>query len=131
MGDPIGREASGGCGCSNFGHSCYGGMGKRASTDDPYNTNEVVLQNGYQDLEENPAFVFTGPRSSFSPKAKMNQQQYDNLSRLIRQWSSCSGLNIINASQTRDTTILNDICNKLFQKSDQGISSYLKNPEKG
>ncbi|KAJ8937468.1 hypothetical protein NQ314_011857 [Rhamnusium bicolor] len=74
-------------GCVNFGHSCYGGMGKRAS--DLIDTNEEVLQN-FQE-EENPAFVFTGPRSSYKPKPsqRLTQQQYDNnISRVIRQWVS-------------------------------------------
>ncbi|XP_019880532.1 uncharacterized protein LOC109608532 [Aethina tumida] len=73
-------------GCANFGHSCYGGMGKRASTGDLYDTNEEVLQNGFQDAEENPAFVFTGPRSSYQPKPKLTPQQYDNISRIIKSW---------------------------------------------
>lgn len=68
----------------NFGHSCYGGMGKRAS--DLIDTNEEVLQN-VEDVEENPAFVFTGPRSSYKPKPdRLTQQQYDNISRIVRQW---------------------------------------------
>lgn len=73
-------------GCANFGHSCYGGMGKRASNGDLYDTNEEVLQNGFQDAEENPAFVFTGPRSSYQPKPKLTPQQYDNISRIIKSW---------------------------------------------
>lgn len=71
-------------GCANFGHSCYGGMGKRAS--DLLETNEEVGPS-YQD-EENPAFVFTGPRSSFKPNSsqRLTKQQYDAISRIIRQW---------------------------------------------
>ncbi|KAJ8955009.1 hypothetical protein NQ318_000441 [Aromia moschata] len=71
-------------GCMNFGHSCYGGMGKRAS--ELVDTNEEVLQDIQED--ENPALVFTGPRSSYKPKLsqRLTQQQYDNISRVIRQW---------------------------------------------
>lgn len=59
-------------------------MGKRAS--DLIDTNEEVIQN-VEDVDENPAFVFTGPRSSYKPKPdRLTQQQYDNISRVIRQW---------------------------------------------
>ncbi|KAJ8983201.1 hypothetical protein NQ317_016422 [Molorchus minor] len=59
-------------------------MGKRAS--DLADTNEEILQD--IQLEENPAFIFTGPRSSYKPKPpqRLTQQQYDNISRIIRQW---------------------------------------------
>ncbi|KAJ3664488.1 hypothetical protein Zmor_000051 [Zophobas morio] len=71
-------------GCATFGHSCYGGMGKRAS--DLLDNNEEILQDVQND--ENPAFVFTGPRSEYKPERppKLTPQQYDNISRVIRQW---------------------------------------------
>jgi hypothetical protein len=71
-------------GCATFGHSCYGGMGKRAS--ELMENNEEILQDVQG--EENPAFVFTGPRSEYKPERppKLSPQQYDTISRVIRQW---------------------------------------------
>ncbi|XP_044259394.1 neuropeptide CCHamide-2 [Tribolium madens] len=71
-------------GCAAFGHSCYGGTGKR-SREAPEN-NEEILQDVQS--EENPAFVFTGPRSEYRPERppKLTPEQYDNISRVIRQW---------------------------------------------
>ncbi|NP_001280509.1 hypothetical protein precursor [Tribolium castaneum] len=66
-------------GCATFGHSCYGGMGKRTE-----NNNEELLQDVQS--EENPAFVFTGPRSE--NQQKLTPEQYDNISRVIRQWDT-------------------------------------------
>lgn len=40
-------------GCASFGHSCYGGIGKRAET------NEEIMQNNMQDTEDT-AYVFSG-----------------------------------------------------------------------
>lgn len=80
-------------GCATFGHSCYGGMGKRAS-ELIENPEEI-----FQDVqgEENPAFVFTGPRSEYKPERppKLTPQQYDNISRVIRQWVSNSARYIV------------------------------------
>lgn len=68
-------------GCASFGHSCYGGMGKRAL--ELIDTNEEVAQD-----EQNPAFVFTGPRSSYPSRSyhKITPEQYDNISKIVRQW---------------------------------------------
>lgn len=68
----------------NWGHSCYGGMGKRAS--ELMDTNDEVIT-GYSE-EENPAYVFTGPRSSYKPNIsqRLSKQQNDAISRIIRQW---------------------------------------------
>ncbi|XP_065170526.1 uncharacterized protein CCHa2 isoform X2 [Atheta coriaria] len=51
-------------GCANFGHSCYGGMGKRANA----LNEEYTSQEGNSiDGEVDPALVFTGPRSVLRP----------------------------------------------------------------
>lgn len=72
-------------GCATFGHSCYGGMGKRASDRE---NNEEILQD--VQVDDNPAFVFTGPRSEYKPERlqRLTPQQYDYISRVIRQWVS-------------------------------------------
>lgn len=73
-------------GCATFGHSCYGGMGKRMSSSDLL-TNEEVLQDVQQ--EGNPAdIVFTGPRGDvdMEPERKITLQQLYNLSPFLRQW---------------------------------------------
>ncbi|VEN61719.1 unnamed protein product [Callosobruchus maculatus] len=78
-------------GCVNFGHSCYGGMGKRASTgveDTPAALGEEVR---YLPQSGDPALVFTGPRGSvYKPdsatKELARQQQVENVSKVIRQW---------------------------------------------
>lgn len=59
-------------------------MGKRAS--ELIDNNEEILQDVQGD--ENPAFVFTGPRSEYKPErpSKLTPQQYENISRVIRQW---------------------------------------------
>jgi hypothetical protein len=59
-------------------------MGKRAS--ELMENNEEILQDVQG--EENPAFVFTGPRSEYKPERppKLSPQQYDTISRVIRQW---------------------------------------------
>lgn len=74
-------------GCATFGHSCYGGMGKRAS--EFMGTNEEIMQDVVAQDGENPAFVFTGPRSAYKPEPttqRLTPQQYDNISRVIRLW---------------------------------------------
>lgn len=59
-------------------------MGKRAS--ELMDANEEIMP-GYSD-EENPAYVFTGPRSSYKPNIpqRLSKQQYDAISKIIRQW---------------------------------------------
>ncbi|RZC39770.1 hypothetical protein BDFB_001328 [Asbolus verrucosus] len=59
-------------------------MGKRAS--ELAENNEEMLQDVQG--EENPAFVFTGPRSEYKAERsqRLTPQQYDNISRVIRQW---------------------------------------------
>lgn len=74
-------------GCATFGHSCYGGMGKRASLQQP-NTGEILQDVQNLQNDENPAFVFTGPRSEFKPERaqRLAPQQLDDISQVIRQW---------------------------------------------
>lgn len=63
-------------GCSSFGHSCYGGLGKRGEVVG----NEELLQDVQED---NPEIVFTGPRS------EQHESRFPpiyNLSPFLRQW---------------------------------------------
>ncbi|KAF5283080.1 hypothetical protein FQR65_LT14097 [Abscondita terminalis] len=73
------------CGCATFGHSCYGGMGKRMSPADLL-TNDEVLQDVQQD--NNPGIIFTGPRGDVGIESdrKISLQELYNLSPFFRQW---------------------------------------------
>ncbi|XP_025828883.1 uncharacterized protein LOC108734337 [Agrilus planipennis] len=72
-------------GCSTFGHSCYGGMGKRAN-------DEEVNAEVFQEIEQdNPEIIFTGPRNSevdetWAPEPKLSLQQYRHFSPYLKQW---------------------------------------------
>ncbi|XP_044748740.1 uncharacterized protein LOC123309609 [Coccinella septempunctata] len=72
-------DSEGKRGCANFGHSCYGGMGKRAPkelmqfTDPRQNQGEILI--GSRFFNDKP-YV----------KLKMNRLQYQQLSRILRQW---------------------------------------------
>lgn len=72
-------------GCSVYGHSCFGGMGKRDSGDVPV-VQEEVQQQPQQQLqdEEDPAFVFMGPRNGIN----MAQKQFYYIPPFFRQWVS-------------------------------------------
>lgn len=86
-------------GCASFGHACYGGMGKR--NDDLTNSNEEILQDAVSQ-DDNPQFVFTGPRSdnnngdmnnhirrpSLSASNEELREQLYHLSPFLRQWVS-------------------------------------------
>ncbi|KAK9876488.1 hypothetical protein WA026_013864 [Henosepilachna vigintioctopunctata] len=72
-------------GCANFGHSCYGGMGKRA-LDIASSNDEFVADMPYA---QDAGLVFTGPRSggyNSYPRERMSPQQYEQLSRILKQW---------------------------------------------
>lgn len=68
-------------GCSVYGHSCYGGMGKRDSGD-VLPSQEEVAQGVIQQQEEDPAMVFMGPRNGFN----MAPKQFYYIPPLFRQW---------------------------------------------
>lgn len=68
-------------GCSVYGHSCYGGMGKRDSGD-VLPSQEEVAQNVIQQQEEDPGMVFMGPRNGFNVTPK----QFYYIPPLFRQW---------------------------------------------
>ncbi|KAB0802415.1 hypothetical protein PPYR_04601 [Photinus pyralis] len=72
-------------GCATFGHSCYGGMGKRMSPSELM-TNDEVLQDVQQ--ESNPGLIFTGPRGDIGSdtERRISLQELYNISPFFRQW---------------------------------------------
>ncbi|CAH1981057.1 unnamed protein product [Acanthoscelides obtectus] len=80
-------------GCVNFGHSCYGGMGKRASSaveDTPGSLGEEVRYLEHSGVSD-PAYILTGSRGatgykSDSASKELTRQQVENVSKVIRQW---------------------------------------------
>ncbi|XP_017769034.1 PREDICTED: uncharacterized protein LOC108557140 [Nicrophorus vespilloides] len=50
-------------GCANFGHSCYGGMGKRDGG--------MMEIEDTGKLEENPALIFAGSRGDYRPEREV------------------------------------------------------------
>ncbi|GJQ86287.1 hypothetical protein Trydic_g8983 [Trypoxylus dichotomus] len=79
-------------GCATFGHSCYGGMGKRSGESINLNVNDV-LDEVQQQEEDNPEDVFTGPRSDYGNRHAISERQRQltaqdiySLSPFIRQW---------------------------------------------
>ncbi|KAF5275967.1 hypothetical protein FQA39_LY00763 [Lamprigera yunnana] len=97
-------------GCATFGHSCYGGMGKRMSPADLL-TNEEVMQDVQQD--NNPGIIFTGPRGDvgFESERKISVQDLYNLSPFFRQWATQENLlhssYVTNESTTVALAIIN------------------------
>ncbi|XP_030747765.1 uncharacterized protein LOC115876206 [Sitophilus oryzae] len=77
-------------GCSNYGHSCFGGMGKRSElANENY---ETVQENNVQEVEKAPV-GFIGsriPLSSEYPKRfykfnKLTSEQYDEMNKILKE----------------------------------------------
>ncbi|KAF7273350.1 neuropeptide CCHamide-2-like isoform X1 [Rhynchophorus ferrugineus] len=75
-------------GCSNFGHSCFGALGKRSELT---NENYEMVQNGETELESSP-YGYAGLKipiaypKRFYKSNRMSAEQYDELNKIIRDW---------------------------------------------
>ncbi|KAH1012462.1 uncharacterized protein LOC109539232 isoform X2 [Dendroctonus ponderosae] len=75
-------------GCEYFGHSCYGGIGKRTYMAE---ASEESMPVEAQDAEI-PADVFKGPRSQLPYASReftqtaLSPKQYEQMNKYIREW---------------------------------------------